>query len=133
MIEPPLSGYDWMPLFQQSLFRRFTSSHCEAFFREICEHIREAQAEIKSSYNFNPADVGSYGASDMNVCAIIVRVSGSRLCGQVVFISVVRLFLFVVLVCLLVDYQFLCFCSNKAKAVRVIDLPRGGACLVPSV
>jgi hypothetical protein len=55
--------------FQQSLYRQFLSSQCEDFFREICEHIREAQAEIKSSYNFNPADVGSPESQVVNVRA----------------------------------------------------------------
>ena len=29
--------------------------------------MREAQAEIKSSYNFNPSDVGAMGGEPMNV------------------------------------------------------------------
>eukprot|EP00118_Oscarella_pearsei_P014018 m.117174 g.117174 ORF g.117174 m.117174 type:complete len:2678 (+) comp37607_c0_seq1:123-8156(+) len=48
---------------QQSLYHRFLDDGCEAFFHALADHMREAQAEIKSSYNFNPIDLASANPS----------------------------------------------------------------------
>ncbi|XP_065845559.1 inositol 1,4,5-trisphosphate-gated calcium channel ITPR1-like isoform X2 [Oscarella lobularis] len=46
---------------QRSLYHRFLDDGCEAFFHAIADHMREAQAEIKGSYNFNPIEMSAVG------------------------------------------------------------------------